>query len=354
MFGVANSALPHPVPTGPITPPTITIESPTRTTYTSWFVPLQFSVNGSWDGYVNHLSVEITLDRESRYVLFASPFPIQWIAKNFSTTLGPLSEGPHTIDITATVSGTYQTDTNTTTLSAGEFTSRSSVDFTINTKGQANITILSPQNKTYNFNKDIPVTFTVNHNQSIVKMGFTLDHQSNVTIPRNTTLYGPVPDGLHTLKVYAVFSDILPVYSPINFIVDTTPPNVSFISMQEEKYNESDIPLIFTVNETTSIITYLLDGKVHTINGNTTMTMLQDGDHELKLYATDEAGNAGSTETIDFNVNVPVPSRIVLAILPPLIIVLVGGLSILIYLEKRKRSKPTNIKPTARKSQTTT
>jgi hypothetical protein len=342
MFEVANSALTYPVPTGPLTPPTITVESPARTTYVSWYVPLQFSVNGSWDGFVNHLSVEITVDQKSRQVIFAPPFPIKWISKDFSMTLGPLSEGPHTLDIIATVGGTYRTGTNTTVLGVGDFTSRSSVDFTVNTLGQAEITISSPQNKTYNFNKDIPVTFTVNHNQSIVKMGFTLDQQSNVTIPRNTTLYGPISDGLHTLKVYSIFSDILPVYSTISFIVDTTPPNVSLLSMQEEKYNESEIPLIFTVNETTSIITYLLDGKVHTIDGNTTMSVLQDGNHELKLYATDEVGNAGSTDTIDFNVKVTVPLNVALGFLPPLVIVLGGGLGILIYLKIRKRSKPTN------------
>jgi len=225
--GVVNSAVPYTVPTGPLAPPTISIEYPTSTTYVRWFVPILFSVNGSWDGYVNRCSVELSLDGGSRYGVLSIPFRINWISRAFSTTLGPLSEGQHTLEIFATVSGTYRADSNSTILKTGSFTSKTSVNFKVNTEGQGQLTLLSPQNQTYNYNKDIPVAFNVNPNASITSMGYTLDQQSNVTIPRNTTIYGPLSDGPHTLKVYSVFSDILPVYSTINFTVDTTPPNVS-------------------------------------------------------------------------------------------------------------------------------
>ena len=221
----------------------ISIESPTSTTYVSWFVPLQFSVNGSWDGYVNHCTVEFSLDGDARYVVYDSPFRINELAQNFSITLGPLSEGIHNLEVFATVGGIYQS-ANSTTLQSGDFTSQASVYFTVNTANQAQISIQSPQNKTYNINKDIPVDFTVNKTGSIVSMGFTLDEQSNVTIPRNTTLYGPIPDGWHTLKVYTIFSDILPVSSTINFNVDTTAPSVSILSIQNKIYNISSLPLI--------------------------------------------------------------------------------------------------------------
>ena len=338
VIGVANSAPTYPVPTGPLTPPVISVESPSSTTYVSWFVPLKFSVNGSWDGYVDHSSVEFSLDEGAHYVIYASQFRINEIGQNFSITLGPLSEGMHHLQVFATVGGAYRAAPNSTTLSVNDFTSQTSVYFTVNTTGQAQIAILSPQKQTYNLNKDIPVEFTVNSTSSIESMGYTLDQQSNVTIPRNTTLYGPIPDGTHTLKVYSVFSDILPVFSTINFTVDTTPPNVSILSLQNKAYNTSNLPLIFTVNETTSLITYILDGKVYTINGNTTLTDLQNQAHKLTVYATDEAGNAGASETVDFNVQVPIPPRMALAILPPMAIVLIGGLSILIYLETRKQS----------------
>lgn len=338
VVGRANSALSYPIPTGPLTPPAIYMESPTSTTYVSWFVLLQFSVKGSWDGYVQRCTVTFSLDEEPRYVIYDSPFRVKEIAQNFSLTLGPLSEGIHHLQIFASVGGAYRTSPNSTTIDADDFTSQTSVYFTVNTANQAQISILSPLNQTYNLNKMIPLEFTVNKNASIVNMGYILDEQLNVTIPRNTTLYGPLSDGLHTLKVYSVFSDILPVSSTVNFTVDTTPPNISILSLQNKIYNSSNIPLVFTVNETTSQITYIIDGKVSTIDGNITLTGLQDGDHKLTIYATDGAGNYKVSQTIDFKVQVPLSPELAYPIIPPMAIVLIGGLSLLIYLRRRNQS----------------
>jgi hypothetical protein len=338
VVGRANSAPSYPIPTGPLTPPTIYVDSPTSTTYVSWFVPLQFSVNGKWDGYVQRCTITLSIDEEPKYVIYDSPFRIKEIAHNFSLTLGPLSEGIHNLQIFTSVGGAYRISPNSTTISADDFTSQTSIYFTVNTANQAQISFLSPLNQTYNLNKMIPVEFTVNKNSSILEMGYVLDEQTKVTIPRNTTLYGPLSDGLHTLKVYSVFSDILPVSSTVNFTIDTTPPKVSILSLQNKIYNSSNLPLVFTVNETTSQITYIIDGKVSSIYGNTTLTGLQDGNHELNIYATDEAGNYEVSQTIDFNVEVPLSPELAYPIIPPMAIVLIGGLSLLIYLRKRSQS----------------
>ena len=170
-------------------------------------------------------------------------------------------------------------------------------------------------------------------------MGYTLDETLNVTIPRNTTLYGPLSDGTHTLRVYSIFSDVLPASSTMSFIVDTTAPNVTVLSVEDKTYNSSNIPLDFTVNETTSLITYVLDGKVYTVYGNDTLSGLQNGKHTLIVYGTDEVGNAGSSETINFNVAVPIPPQMAYGVLPPMAIVLIGGVSILIYLKRRRQSE---------------
>jgi hypothetical protein len=77
---------------------------------------------------------------------------------------------------------------------------------------------------------------------------------------------------------------------------------------------------------------------VFTINGNTTLTGLQDGDHKLTVYATDEAGNVRTSETIDFDVQVPLSPQVAFAVIPPMAIVLIGGLSVLIILRKRNQS----------------
>jgi hypothetical protein len=335
---IVNSAPAYPIPTGPLTPPVISMESPTSTTYLSKFVPFKFSVNGSWDGNVDHCTVEFSLDGDARYVIYHLPFRTNEISQNFSIALGPLSEGIHQLQVFATVGGIYRTGPNYTTLERNDFTSQASVYFSVNTANQSQILILSPLNETYNVDKMIPLEFTVNKTESIVSMGYTLDEQANVTIPRNTTLYGPLSDGRHTLKVYSIFSDILPVSSTVNFTVDTTAPNVSILSLQDKVYNSSKIPLVFTVNESTSLITYIMDGKVYTIEGNTTLTGLQNVDHKLTIYATDEAGNVGASETIDFNVQVLLSPQAALPIIPPMVIVLVGGLSLLILIKRRNRA----------------
>ena len=341
-IGTANSAPTYTIPTGPLTPPLISMGSPANTTFVSWFVPLKFSAVGSWDGLVDHCLVEYSLDGGGRYVIFAPRFRLSQISQNFSITLGPLTEGTHYLQVFATVGGFYRTGPNSTTLGANDFTSEVDVHFTINTAGQAQISILSPQNRTYNINQNIPVEFTQNRTESIVSMGFTLDNQSDVTIPRNTTVYGPIPDGLHTLKVYSIFSDMLPVSSTVNFTVDTTAPNVTVLSIQNEEYNTSGLPLDFNVNETASLITYILDGKVHTVDGNTTLTGLQSGDHKLTVYVTDAAGNVGASEPIDFIEKVPIPRQMALAVIPPLAIVLGGGLGLVFYFRRRSRFQHTN------------
>jgi hypothetical protein len=77
---------------------------------------------------------------------------------------------------------------------------------------------------------------------------------------------------------------------------------------------------------------------VSTIDGNITLTGLQDGDHKLTIYATDEAGNYKASQTIDFKVQVPLSPEVAYPIIPPMAIVLIGGLSLLIYLRRRNQS----------------
>jgi hypothetical protein len=326
-----------PVPSGPLTPPEISIESPVSKTYVSWFVPLRFSVNGSWDGYVNRCVISLSLDSDANYVIYA-PFRIKQIDETFSITLGPLAEGRHQLQVTATAGGSYRTGSDSTSLSSGDFSSQASVTFTVNTAGQAQISILSPQNQTYNYNKNIPVDLSVNKNSSLVSIGYVLDDALNVTIPRNTTLYGPLSDGNHTLRVYSSYSDVLPASATINFTVDTTAPNVSVLSVQDKTYNSSDIPLVYAVNESTSLITYVLDGKVYTVYGNSTLTGLQNGNHSLLVYGTDEVGNVGDSGTINFEVKVPLPIQMAYGVFPPMAIVLIGGVSVLVYLRIRRQS----------------
>jgi hypothetical protein len=75
-----------------------------------------------------------------------------------------------------------------------------------------------------------------------------------------------------------------------------------------ETCSTSDVKLEFIVNEPISEAAYSLDGKENvTVAGNTTLTGLSNGEHNLTVYAWDAAGNAGASETMYFNVDAPKP-----------------------------------------------
>jgi hypothetical protein len=126
--------------------------------------------------------------------------------------------------------------------------------------------------------------------------------------------------------------------SLVNFNVDTTPPVVSSLSLENATYDTSDIPLNFIVNEPASQFSYIVDGQENiTTNGNTTLAGLSTGLHTVTVYARDMAGNTGTSETIFFTIAKPepepFPTTIVIA---PTASVVVIGVGLLVYLKKRK------------------
>jgi hypothetical protein len=117
-------------------------------------------------------------------------------------------------------------------------------------------------------------------------------------------------------------------------ILDTTPPNVSALSIENKTFVNSTVPLDFTVNDLVTQISYSLDGHDNvTIAGNTTLTGLSNGEHYITVYYTDIAGNVGTSETSYFTVEVPFPTMLVAA---SVITVAVVGIGLLVYFKKRK------------------
>jgi hypothetical protein len=94
----------------------------------------------------------------------------------------------------------------------------------------------------------------------------------------------------------------------------TVPPSVTVLSPQNMTYSTSDVPLTFTVNETASWMGYSLDGQGNvTVSGNTTLTGLLDGSHQVIVYANDTYGNMGSSGPVYFTVQTVPPSILVLS-----------------------------------------
>jgi hypothetical protein len=134
--------------------------------------------------------------------------------------------------------------------------------------------------------------------------------------------------------IYQVFFK-LPNSSMVNFTIDTIPPEISIPYMENKTYSAASIPLNFITNEPISHSTYSLDGQENvTIAGNTTLTELSKGDHNVTVYAKDEAGNVGASETMWFSVAEPFPIAPVAA--ASVAAVAVVGVSLMVYFKKRK------------------
>jgi hypothetical protein len=93
--------------------------------------------------------------------------------------------------------------------------------------------------------------------------------------------------------------------------------------------------LVFTVNKPVNWTGYSLDGQDNiTISGNTTISGLSNGLHNVTVYAKDEFENTGASETISFSVEVPFPTTLVAAASAATIAVV--GVGLLVYFRKRK------------------
>jgi hypothetical protein len=161
-----------------------------------------------------------------------------------------------------------------------------------------------------------------------------------------------VPSGNHSIVVHAEGGGGYPpkemrtyifsiygsssVFFTTGIPVDTTPPRITFLPIENKTCGKNDFSLNFTVSEEASKISYVLDGQKNmSINGNTTLTWLPNGYHNVTIYATDEVGNAGSSETIYFTIAKPepFPTMIVVA---SVVTVAVVSVCLLFYFKQRK------------------
>jgi hypothetical protein len=304
-----------------------------------------------------------------------------------------IPEGNHSVEVRAIETGTYYADL----FSYYSFImpGSSSVSFTINTSNNATvlsdengtadgappdgmtkppvITILTPTNNTFHRTKDIALTLKVSAGDSTVtsaqltsEIYYKADwEQSGIWIYKyhpgpylqlisdysaTIDLTG-IPDGMHTITVnaterrqydgyndyskglhYKIFE--ITGSSSVSFTVDTKAPSIFVLSPQNKTYASSDVQLNFVAFESGLQITYSLDEQQSvTVLGNTTLTDLSIGHHNLTIYAKDEAGNIGALKTVVFTTAEPFPTTMIMA---PIASVAFVGAGLMVYL-KRKR-----------------
>ncbi len=93
-------------------------------------------------------------------------------------------------------------------------------------------------------------------------------------------------------------------YEYISLGYGTIPPLVS--ALPSIKGASGNVTFNVTVNRPINQITYSLDGKDNvTVSGNFTLGSLPEGNHNVTVYATDNFGNVGKSETVSFTVQGP-------------------------------------------------
>ena len=115
-----------------------------------------------------------------------------------------------------------------------------------------------------------------------------------------------------------------------------SPPSVRLISPKNTTYTSANVTLEFTINKQTSWMGYSLDGQnTVTITGNTTLSEMSSGLHNVTIYAKDPIENIVTYETIWFSVAEPFPTvPVVAASMASIVVACVG---VFFWLRKCKR-----------------
>jgi hypothetical protein len=174
------------------------------------------------------------------------------------------------------------------------------------------VDLTSPQNRTYT-RTSVPVSFTYYATEA-ASYFCELDGQERVAFypefkggAYRSTMSG-LTDGAHNLTVTVVAGGPAIIHrgsSTAVFTVDAV-PRISVLSPENGTYDKPDVPLDFVIKKPFSSVAYSLNGQANvTLSGNTTLTGLSAGVHNVTVYAWDEVGNMGASETVTFTVAEP-------------------------------------------------
>lgn len=119
------------------------------------------------------------------------------------------------------------------------------------------------------------------------------------------------------------------------YVMAHTPPKIYLQSPLNQSYGTGNVSLVFAADKTVNWTGYSLDGRRNiTITGNTTLTELSSGLHNITVYSNDTFGNMGASENVTFRISSPFPILTVVSISGVMLVVVVAAL--LVYLKKHK------------------
>ena len=165
------------------------------------------------------------------------------------------------------------------------------------------------------------------------------------------TILENLPEGNYTLIAHAMDFNGRTFSDQVDFRkdLDYEPTEITLLSTQNLTYFSSETPLIFTVNKNSIKNSYyILDSNLKElvyINGNTTITGLSNGTHQIAVVVQTEDGRDGTNLTY-FSINstktgFPISFSLITFIVVTLIgISIVTALAIIFY-KKRNQNKTT-------------
>ena len=134
---------------------------------------------------------------------------------------------------------------------------------------------------------------------------------------------------------------------------DGVAPEISVVSPETKNYytadarlNFTDVGLNFRVDEPVFSVHYVVDGGSPVeISGNTTLSGLAVGAHNVSVFGFDASGNMGTSETVCFAVAAPEPFPVVPVATASAASVAVAVAGLLVYLRRRNHGERLVKKP---------
>jgi hypothetical protein len=141
-------------------------------------------------------------------------------------------------------------------------------------------------------------------------------------------------------------------YAPIgygtpdpSYILANTPPKINVLSPLSQTYNVSSVSLVSNADKAVNWSSYSLDGQQNiTFSGNTNLTEISNGLHNITVYAQDTFGNIGSSNTISFTIAKPEPKSFpVVPVAAVAVAVALVAVVIVALLLLRRHRKPASL-----------